>query len=139
MGANLERKEALCAKAEALTDSTDWESTASQMRQLQTEWKSIGPVRKSKSEAVWQRFRAACDRFFERYKHRDQVDLVAKAAPREAVIRELALLIPADETAAPEAPDGLCAVVQGRAPHGSSRRSCRGMCRRSWPSDITRR
>ena len=110
--ANLERKEALCAKAEALTDSTDWESTASQMRQLQTEWKSIGPVRKSKSEAVWQRFRAACDRFFERYKHRDQVDLVAKAAPREAVIRELALLIPADETAAPEAPDGLCAVVQ---------------------------
>ena len=109
---NLERKEALCAKAEALADSTDWESTASQMRQLQAEWKSIGPVRKSKSETVWQRFRTACDRFFERYKHRDQVDLVAKAAPREAVIRELASLVPADTTAAPEAPDGLFTVVQ---------------------------
>ena len=110
--ANLERKEALCAKAEALADSTDWESTASQMRQLQTEWKSIGSVRKSKSEIVWRRFRAACDHFFERYKHRGQVDLIAKAAPREAVIRELTSLVPVDEPAAPEAPDGLCAVVQ---------------------------
>ena len=109
---NLERKEGLCAKAEELADSTDWEATASQMRQLQAEWKSVGPVRKSKSETVWRRFRAACDRFFERYKHRDQVDLIAKAAPREAVIRELALLIPADETTAPETPDGLCARVQ---------------------------
>ena len=110
--ANLARKEALCAKAEALVDSTDWDSTASQMRQLQAEWKSIGSVRKSKSEIVWQRFRAACDRFFERYKHRDQVDLVAKAAPREAVIRELASLVPANEPAARQAPDGLYAVVQ---------------------------
>ena len=109
---NLEQKEALCGKAEALADSTDWDSTASGMRQLQAEWKSIGPVRKSKSEAVWQRFRAACDRFFERYKHRDQVDLFAKAAPREAVIRELASLVPADTAAAPEAPDGLFGVVQ---------------------------
>jgi hypothetical protein len=110
---NLERKEALCAQAEALADSTDWEATASQIRQLQTQWKGIGAVRKAKSEVVWQRFHAACDRFFERYKHRDQVDLVMKAAPREAIIRELTLLLPADETAAPEAPDGLCAVVQG--------------------------
>ena len=30
-------------------------------KQLQAEWKTIGPVRKSKSEAIWQRFRAACD------------------------------------------------------------------------------
>jgi hypothetical protein len=40
------------------------------------------------------------------------VDLITKAAPREAVIRELASLVPADEPAAPEAPDGLCAMVQ---------------------------
>ena len=110
--ANLERKEALCATAEAVADSTDWEATALQMRQLQAEWKGVGPVRKSKSEAVWQRFRTACDHFFERYKHRDQVELVAKAEPREAVIRELEALVPAEGTEAREAPDGLHAVVQ---------------------------
>jgi hypothetical protein len=51
-------------------------------------------VRKSKSEAVWQRFRAACDRFFDRYKHRDQVELQQKAAARDHIIRELESLLP---------------------------------------------
>ncbi|HEY6359774.1 MAG TPA: DUF349 domain-containing protein [Vicinamibacterales bacterium] len=92
--ANLARKEALCQRAEALADSTEWEVAAGQLKQLQAEWKTIGPIRKSKSEAVWQRFRTACDRFFDRYKHRDQVDLQGKAAPREAIIRELEGLLP---------------------------------------------
>jgi len=86
---NLARKEALCEQAEALADSTDWDNAALQVKRLQSEWKTIGPVRKSKSEAVWQRFRAACDRFFDRYKHRDQLELQEKAGAREAVIREL--------------------------------------------------
>jgi hypothetical protein len=82
------------------------------MRSLQAEWKTIGPVRISRSEALWQRFRGACDRFFERYKHRDQIELMATAAPREAVIRELeSLLPPKDGTPGPP-PDGLSAVVQ---------------------------
>ena len=114
--ANLTRKEAMCATAEALADSTDWDATVVQLRQLQAEWKTIGPVRKSKSEGVWQRFRTACDHFFERYKHRDQVDLLAKAAPRDLVLRELEALLPADGASdganALEAPDGLPAVVQ---------------------------
>jgi hypothetical protein len=110
--ANLARKEALCVSAEALADSTEWEAAAAQMRTLQAEWKTIGPVRKSRSEALWQRFRGACDRFFERYKHRDQIELLATAAPREAVIRELeSLLPPKDGTPGPP-PDGLSAVVQ---------------------------
>jgi hypothetical protein len=102
--ANLARKEALCEKAEALADSTEWDAAAQQLKQLQAEWKTVGPVRKSKSEAVWQRFRTACDRFFERYKHRDQVDLQGKAAPREAIIRELEALAAAEgaDAAAPE-------------------------------------
>ena len=110
--ANLERREALCARAEALADSTDWEATLSQLRQLQAEWKSIGPVRKSKSEAVWLRFRTAGDRFLERYKDRDLVDLAAKAAVREAVIRDLESLVPAGEAEAREAPAGLRAAVE---------------------------
>ena len=111
--ANLARKEALCAKAEALADSTDWEAAAAQMRALQAEWKTVGPVRKSKSERVWQRFREACDRFFERYKHRDQLELAAKAAPRESG-HSGAGSAPAGRRGHPRRPppDGLSVVVQ---------------------------
>lgn len=101
--ANLARKEALCASAEELTDSTDWESAAARIKRLQAEWKRVGPVRKSKSEALWQRFRIACDRFFERYKHRDQVELQEKAVVRETLIRELeALVTPESSNGGPD-------------------------------------
>ena len=109
---NLARKEELCAKAEALADSTDWEKAAGELKKLQAEWKTIGPVRKSKSEAVWQRFRTACDRFFDRYKHRDQADLQAKVAVRDEVVRELEALAPPAGSEASEAPQGLYAAVQ---------------------------
>jgi hypothetical protein len=108
---NLARKEALCAAVEALAESTDWDQTAAQLKKLQAEWKGIGPVRKSKSEVVWQRFRTACDAFFERYKHRDQIALQGKAAPRDEVIRDLEALLPAAGTAE-GAPEGLAALVQ---------------------------
>jgi len=110
--ANLARKEALCEAAEALADSTNWDEAAAGLKQLQADWKQSGPVRRSKSEVVWQRFRAACDRFFDRYKHRDQVDLQAKAAEREAVIRELEALAPVEGGAVPEAPGDLPATLQ---------------------------
>lgn len=86
---NLSRKEALCARAEALASSTEWEKAAAEIRQLQAEWKTIGPVRRNKSEAIWTRFRAACDLFFDRYKRRDQIELEAKQADREALVTEL--------------------------------------------------
>ena len=62
---NLEKKKALCEKAEALKESTDWKATADQLIQTQKEWKSIGPVPKKFSDAIWKRFIAACDHFFE--------------------------------------------------------------------------
>lgn len=109
---NLALKEKLCVSAEDLADSSEWEAAAAAFKRLQAEWKQVGPVRKSKSEAIWQRFRAACDRFFDRYKHRDQLELQEKAAARDAVIRELEALQPADTGAPGPAPDGLYAVVQ---------------------------
>ena len=62
---NLEKKKALCEKAEALKDSTDWKETADQLIKLQKEWKMIGPVVKRYSDEVWKRFITACDYFFE--------------------------------------------------------------------------
>ena len=65
MSENLEKKRALCEKAEALKESTDWKATAEILTQLQKEWKTIGPVQKKYSDAVWKRFISACDYFFE--------------------------------------------------------------------------
>lgn len=65
MNENLEKKKALCEKAEALKDSTDWKTTADALTKLQREWKTIGPVAKKHSDAVWKRFISACDYFFE--------------------------------------------------------------------------
>lgn len=65
MNENLEKKRALFEKAEALKDSTDWKATADELTKLQKEWKTIGPVAKKYSDAVWKRFISACDYFFE--------------------------------------------------------------------------
>lgn len=62
---NLELKTALCEKAEQLKDSTDWKKTSDALIRLQKEWKTIGPVAKKESDAIWKRFVAACDYFFE--------------------------------------------------------------------------
>ena len=64
MAANLEKKKALCEKAEALKDSTDWKATTDIYVALQKEWKTIGPVAKKHSDAIWKRFVSACDYFF---------------------------------------------------------------------------
>ncbi len=65
---NLKAKEALCEEVEALCDSEDWNKTADAIKALQEKWKTIGPPPQKQSDAVWKRFRKACDHFFERRK-----------------------------------------------------------------------
>ena len=65
MEKNLELKKALCEKAEALKDSTDWKETTEQLIALQKEWKKIGSVARKHSDSIWKRFITACDYFFE--------------------------------------------------------------------------
>ncbi len=65
---NFAAKTALADKAEALKDSTDWRKTTDEFVAMQKEWKTIGTVGKKNSDAVWQRFLAACDYFFEQKK-----------------------------------------------------------------------
>lgn len=66
LAANLEKKKQLCETAEQLKDSEDWKATADQLAKLQKEWKETGPVAQKYSDALWKRFVAACDEFFER-------------------------------------------------------------------------
>lgn len=65
LAVNLEKKIALCEKAEALKDSTDYKKTADAIIALQAEWKTIGSVPRKHSDSVWQRFMTACNTFFD--------------------------------------------------------------------------
>lgn len=68
MARNLEKKIALCERAEALKESTDWKAASDELTAMQKEWKTIGTVAKKYSDQVWRRFLDACDYFFERKK-----------------------------------------------------------------------
>lgn len=73
--ANYQKKIALCEKAESLSESADWNATSGEFRKLQEQWKESGPVPRSKSEEIWNRFRSACDAFFTRKRaHFEEMD-----------------------------------------------------------------
>ena len=92
MEKNLEKKRALCEKAEALKDSTDWKGTTEKLIALQKEWKTIGQVTRRHSDSIWKRFITACDYFFDNknknvssQKSEEQANLEAKKALIEKV------------------------------------------------------
>lgn len=58
-------KEKLVSEAESLATSTDWGYTAGAYRDLMTRWKAAGRASRKDDDALWARFRAAQDRFFE--------------------------------------------------------------------------
>lgn len=106
MEKNLELKKALCEKAEALKDSTEWKSTTEKMIALQKEWKTIGSVARKHSDAVWKRFISACDYFFEQknknvssQKTVEQTNLAAKKDLIEK-IKKLDVSLSADDALA---------------------------------------
>lgn len=66
--ANLQLKTELCIQAESMKDSTDWKRTTDEFIRIQKKWKEIGPVPRKQSDAIWKRFRTACDGFFEHKK-----------------------------------------------------------------------
>jgi hypothetical protein len=104
------QKIALCEQAEALADSTDWENTAAAMKRLQAEWKRTGPLPRAEGEALWQRFRGACDRFFERRGRREEIAREETLNRARALCDELesvaASLAAAEADAASEEPVG---------------------------------
>ena len=68
---NLEAKEALCEKVEAIankeiTSSSEWNALSKEIEEIQAEWRTIGFATRKENQKVYERFRAACDKFFER-------------------------------------------------------------------------
>jgi hypothetical protein len=72
---NKQKKTDICVQAESLKDSTEWKETADALKNLQEEWKNIGPVHPKYSQKLWERFRSACDAFFsQRSQHHSELD-----------------------------------------------------------------
>jgi hypothetical protein len=72
---NLLKKEDLVKRAETLQESSDWEKTAEQLKELQREWKDIGPVPEKNRNEVYKKFKKACDSFFnKRREHSKEVE-----------------------------------------------------------------
>ncbi len=106
--ANLQKKETICAQIEALGDSTDWDKALSEVKRLQAEWRTVGPVKRTRAEAILLRFRTSCEHFFERYTHRNEMEFAEHAAARERICQELETLLPA-----PDQPEGALAAPEG--------------------------
>jgi hypothetical protein len=89
---NLERKTQLCIEAEALMESTDWKNATEQLKKIQEEWKTIGPVPKRHTDKIWKRFRAACDTFFNRKNEHfsgRRTEEEANLAAKKALLEEI--------------------------------------------------
>jgi hypothetical protein len=90
-----EVKERLIARAEELSTSSDWKETTAAMRELMTEWKAAGRAGRDAEDALWARFRAAQDAFFERrsatFAERDAEQLGNQRRKEEIIARAEAL------------------------------------------------
>lgn len=115
---NLAKKISLCERAEELQDSTDWRKASDALIALQAEWKTIGTVPKKQGDAVWARFRAACDKFFYNKKQNSNAQRSteqANLAAKKAIIDELHAIAAdgADRKEAIEKVRALMAKYQG--------------------------
>jgi hypothetical protein len=77
---NLNEKIGLCEQAEKLANSSDWTETSRKLKSFQRKWKQIGPVPRNESDALWKRFRTACNKFFERLENELPKNLEKKQA-----------------------------------------------------------
>lgn len=89
---NQNHKLELCVKAEAIAERCDWKKATAELIDLQKEWKTIGYVPRKQSEKLWLRFRAACDKFFERKAENYKAQKSSESeniAKKEAIIQEV--------------------------------------------------
>ncbi|GAB4232260.1 MAG: DUF349 domain-containing protein [Ekhidna sp.] len=69
---NLVKKQELIRKAEEMKDSSEWDSVAQKLKNLQAEWKDIGPVPEKVRNETYGKFKAACDHFFTRRREQNK-------------------------------------------------------------------
>lgn len=95
LASNLDKKIALCEKAEALKETDDIKKATAEVVRLQAEWKKIGSVPRKNSDEVWNRFQSACNYFFEARKKQEAArreEETANLEKKRAIIEELKAL-----------------------------------------------
>ena len=90
---NAALKEALCEKAETVAGESNLGAVREILRQLQAEWKTVGPTRRNRSETLWQRFRTACDRVYTRAQEASEAEFADKITARASVCERLEALV----------------------------------------------
>lgn len=96
---NLKKKQEFVEKAKELSESTDWNKTADQLKGLQRQWKEVGPVPEKFRESIYKEFKAACDKFFEnkRAGSKDaQKEFEENLKAKEDIISQINQLEPGD-------------------------------------------
>jgi hypothetical protein len=97
-------KTQLAEQAEALAESTDWQTTAAAFRDLMEQWKKAGFAGKKDDDALWQRFRGAQEKFFsarkQTYDARESEQKQNLAAKKALLVKAEALLPVQDAKAA---------------------------------------
>ncbi len=92
-----EKKESLIARAEALQNSTDWAATATEYRKLMDEWKQSKRASRKDDDALWSRFRAAQDVFFEARQAANkavEAEFEGNLKVKEALLEEARAILP---------------------------------------------
>ncbi len=89
-------KEALIAEAESLATSDDFAATSARLKELQNQWKLSGHLPRKQGDELWTKFRAACDKFFDRRKPMLEAQ---RSAENENLARKQHLIARAQEIA----------------------------------------
>ena len=90
-------KEALIKRAEELSGSTDWAGTSAKYRGLMDEWKKAGRASRKEDDALWARFRAAQQVFFDARRAKDaatDAEYAENLKVKEALIVKAEALLP---------------------------------------------
>lgn len=101
-----DEKEALIVEAESLKHSEDWGPTSAAYRDLMDRWKRAGRASRKEDDALWARFRAAQQVFFDRRRANDQANDAAFAEAlqvKESLLAEAEALLPITDLAAAKA------------------------------------
>jgi len=69
---NQAKAEELITSAAELAESSDWQNTANALVKLQQEWKKLGPTPEKHRDALYKRFKSACDTFFDNRRNANQ-------------------------------------------------------------------
>lgn len=99
---NKEVKEGLLKRAEEISKSHDFKSTANQLTKLQKQWRETGPAHHRDEQRLWKKFRAACNAFFDLKKTRQKQDTIEQRenlSKKNAILDKIKLLPKSSEPA----------------------------------------